>query len=67
MPALAPTGLISTATVVFWLMFGINMVNYLDRFVVVAVSNTLTGDFQIGDFQYGVLTSAFLLVYTIAG
>lgn len=60
-------GLISGASVVFWLMFGINLVNYLDRFVVVAVSKTLTQEFHINDFQYGILTSAFLLVYTIAG
>ncbi len=54
------------ATVVFWLMFAINAVNYLDRLIVVAVGPTLKADFHLVDSQIGVLSSAFILVYTLA-
>lgn len=54
------------ATVIFWLMFAINAVNYLDRLIVVAVGPTLKADFHLRDSQVGVLSSAFILVYTLA-
>ncbi len=62
-----PRGLIASATVVFWLMFLINVVNYLDRFVAAAVGPTLKLEFGLADSQVGLLSTAFLLVYTIAG
>src|SRR5581483_4370385 len=52
---------------VFWLMFLINVVNYLDRFVAAAVGPTLKQEFGLADSQVGLLTTAFLLVYTVAG
>ena len=54
------------ATVVFWLMFAINAVNYLDRLVVIAVGPALKADFNLVDSQIGILSSAFILVYTLA-
>ncbi|HEU4783468.1 MAG TPA: MFS transporter [Ktedonobacterales bacterium] len=54
------------ATVVFWLMFAINAVNYLDRLIVVAVGPALKADFHLLDSQIGILSSAFILVYAVA-
>jgi MFS family permease len=56
---------ITGATTVFWLLFGINIVNYLDRFVAVAVGPTLKTQFHLHDRDVGLLSSAFLLVYTL--
>lgn len=57
---------VQNATVVFWLMFAINAVNYLDRLIVVAVGPALKADFNLLDSQIGILSSAFILVYTLA-
>ncbi|HEX5440031.1 MAG TPA: MFS transporter [Ktedonobacterales bacterium] len=54
------------ATVVFWIMFAINAVNYLDRLIVVAVGPALKTDFNLLDSQIGILSSAFILVYAVA-
>ncbi len=51
---------------VFWVLTGINFLNYLDRFVFVAVGPQLKGDFHLSDSQVGLTASAFLLVYTLA-
>ncbi len=59
-------GAIASASVVFWLMLAINAANYLDRFVAVAVAPTLKAEFHLTDHDIGLLTSAFVLVYTIA-
>ncbi|MGN6759642.1 MAG: MFS transporter, partial [Thermomicrobiales bacterium] len=53
------------ARYVFWLMFAINFINYADRWVFAALSNQLKASFRFDDFQVGVLSSAFLLVYTL--
>ncbi|HEY7092787.1 MAG TPA: MFS transporter [Ktedonobacterales bacterium] len=60
-------GLIRTASAVFWLMFAINVVNYLDRLVAAAVGPRLKAEFNFSDFQYGALGTGFLLVYIVAG
>jgi MFS family permease len=60
-------GLIRAAGVVFWLMFAINVVNYLDRLVAAAVGPRLKLEFNFTDFQYGALGTGFLLVYIVAG
>ena len=57
---------VRNATIVFWLMFAINAVNYLDRLVVIAVGPALKADFHLVDSQIGILSSAFILVYTLA-
>jgi MFS transporter, Spinster family, sphingosine-1-phosphate transporter len=57
---------VQRAAVVFWLMFAINVVNYLDRLIVIAVGPALKADFHLVDSQVGFLSSAFILVYTLA-
>jgi len=47
-------------------MFAINTVNYLDRLIVVAVGPTLKSEFHLTDSEIGWISSAFLLVYTLA-
>jgi MFS transporter, Spinster family, sphingosine-1-phosphate transporter len=56
----------STPAWVFWLLFSINVVNYLDRLLVVAVGPTIKAEFHLTDRTIGLLGSAFLIVYTIA-
>jgi sugar phosphate permease len=68
-PAVATSrahGMITSASAVFWLMLGINVANYLDRFIAVAVAPTLKAEFHLTDHDIGLLTSAFLLIYTVA-
>jgi MFS transporter, Spinster family, sphingosine-1-phosphate transporter len=64
--ALARGQWMQNATVIFWLMFAINAVNYLDRLIVVAVGPALKADFNLLDSQIGILSSAFILVYAVA-
>lgn len=52
------------ASYVFWLMFSINFINYLDRWVFAGLSTVIQLDLRLDDFQLGLLVSAFLLVYT---
>src|SRR5579859_4831573 len=47
-------------------MFGINFLNYADRFLLSAVAPLVKSDFQLDDAQLGLLGSAFLLVYALA-
>jgi MFS family permease len=65
-----PTGakrrLINTALPVFWLLFAINTVNFFDRFLAVAVAPTLKSEFHLTDGNIGALSSAFILIYTLA-
>lgn len=56
---------IQRARGVFWLLFAINALNYLDRLIAVAVSPTLKAQFHLTDGDIGLLSSAFLLVYTL--
>jgi sugar phosphate permease len=51
---------------VFWLLFAINTLNYLDRLIAVAVGPTIKAEFKLTDDAIGLLGSAFLLVYTLA-
>jgi len=53
------------AAYIFWLMFVINFLNYLDRWIFTGLSDTIQRDLHFNEFQMGLLTSAFLLVYTI--
>jgi MFS family permease len=56
----------STARAVFWLLFAVNLVNYLDRLLAVAVGPTLQRQFHLLDRDIGRLSSAFLIVYTLS-
>ena len=53
------------AAYVFWLMFIINFLNYLDRWIFTGLSPVIQQDLRLDDFQIGLLTTGFLLVYTI--
>jgi MFS family permease len=64
------------ATYIFWLMFGINLMNYLDRWVFSLVLRLIQVDpkfcepghpqqFCINDFQTGLLGSSFILIYAL--
>ena len=58
--------MITSARHVFWLMFAINLFNYLDRLITVAVGPTLKTEFGLTDRAIGFLSSAFLLIYTLS-
>jgi MFS transporter, Spinster family, sphingosine-1-phosphate transporter len=53
------------AVYVLALMFGINFLNYMDRWVGSAVAPLIQREFQLSDFEVGALASAFQLVYAI--
>ncbi|HEY1389513.1 MAG TPA: MFS transporter [Ktedonobacterales bacterium] len=53
------------AAYIFWLMFVINFLNYLDRYVFTGLSETIKEDLHLDNFQVGLLGSAFLIVYTV--
>jgi len=48
------------------LLTGVNLLNYLDRFVVSALVESLRADFWLTDTRLGWLQPAFLVVYTVA-
>jgi predicted MFS family arabinose efflux permease len=56
----------SAPTVLFAVLFGINVLNYTDRYVLPAVASDLKADLGLADAQIGLLGTAFLLVYAIA-
>jgi MFS family permease len=47
------------------LMFGINFLNYVDRWLGSAVAPLIQAEFSLSDFQVGLVASAFTLVYAI--
>src|SRR2546428_2978624 len=54
------------ARYVLAVMVGINFLNYLDRYILPAVSTKIQGEFHLTDSEVGLLGSAFLLVYAVA-
>lgn len=53
------------ATYVFWVMFSISFLNYLDRYVLTGAANTVAHELNFGVDGIGYLASAFLIVYTL--
>src|SRR5690242_7724187 len=51
------------ATYIFWLMFIINFLNYLDRWVFTGLSPIIKTHLKLYIFQIGLLPPAFLFVY----
>lgn len=47
----------------FWILFLLNLFNYIDRQVLYSVFPLLKTDLQISDLQLGALASVFMLVY----
>jgi MFS family permease len=50
---------------VFWVMFSISLLNYLDRYVFNGGVNVIAKELHFDLSQTGLLSSAFLVVYTI--
>ena len=48
---------------VFWILFLLNLLNYIDRQVLYAVFPLLQADLSLTDGQLGMLASVFMLVY----
>lgn len=44
----------------------LNLLNYLDRYLISALVEPLKGEFKVDDVQIGLLASVFLIVYTLA-
>src|SRR6195256_4964227 len=53
------------ALYVLGLMVGINLLNYMDRWVGSAVAPLIQAEFALNDFSIGLLGSAFTLVYAL--
>jgi MFS family permease len=47
------------------LLFAVNLLNYIDRYVIAAVLEPIKAEFGLSDTQLGLLPFAFLLVYTV--
>jgi MFS family permease len=50
---------------VFWVMFGVNFLNYLDRYVMTGAANQVAKELHFDLSGIGYITSAFLVVYTL--
>jgi MFS family permease len=46
-------------------LFGMNLLNYIDRYAFFAVGPQIKRDLDIDDFWYGVLGVSFMIVYTL--
>jgi MFS family permease len=48
-----------------WIMFAINFLNYMDRFILPSVISSIQKEFHFDDFAAGSLATAFTLVYAV--
>jgi MFS family permease len=48
------------------LLFGVNFLNYIDRYVIAAVAPLIQREFAIGDTQLGLIGSMFMVAYMAA-
>src|SRR3954454_13463607 len=46
-------------------LFGMNLLNYIDRYSFFAVGTQIQTDLHVDDFWYGVLGASFMIVYTL--
>src|SRR5205085_7106596 len=53
------------AAYVFWIMFSINLLNYLDRYVFAGASNIVGKELVLSIDQIGFLATAFIFVYPV--
>ena len=51
---------------VFSVMFAISFINYLDRYLLSGAIKTIAGELNFGIAEIGLISSAFLVVYTLA-
>src|SRR5260370_21477508 len=54
------------AMYVFWVMFSISFLNYLDRNVLSGAANVVARELGFGFSGIGVIASSFLVVYTLS-
>lgn len=62
--SLRPTG--KQAGFAFTVLFVVNVLNYADRYVLSAILPSIKHDFNMSDFEGGLLISSFLIVYAVA-
>lgn len=55
-----------TAALALALLTGLNLFNYIDRYILFGVQPLLQKEFGIGDEKFGALTTAFFFVYMFA-
>lgn len=55
-----------TPTYVFWLLFAISFLNYMDRYILIGAANVVAKELKFSLSDIGFITSAFLVVYTFA-
>jgi len=48
------------------LLFGVNFLNYIDRYVIAAVAPLIQSDFALHDTQIGLIGSMFMVAYIVA-
>src|SRR3989440_10813339 len=53
------------AAYVSWIMFGFNLLNYLDRYVFPGAANIIAKELGLGIDQVGFLATAFVFVYAV--
>ena len=56
---------ITSRSGIVWLLTGLNLLNYLDRYVITAVSPRIQAELELSDFQTGAIASAFMLGYFV--
>src|ERR1019366_9619064 len=61
----APRIKASYARYVFWVMFAISFLNYLDRSILSGAANVIAKELHFGIEGIGFISSAFLVVYTL--
>src|SRR5512143_3086644 len=48
------------------LLFGVNFLNYIDRYVIAAVAPLIQADFHLKDTELGLIGSMFMIAYMVA-
>src|SRR5260370_17287612 len=48
------------------LLFGVNFLNYIDRYVIAAVAPLIQRDFDLRDTEMGLVGSMFMVAYMVA-
>lgn len=62
----APARMAASATFAFYVVFAINFLNYLDRFVLTGASNAVGHELNLGIDQIGQLSGAFTVALTLS-
>jgi len=57
---------VTSSSRLLWLLFAVNLFNYIDRQILFAVFPAIKADLHLSDMQLGLLASAFMWVYLSA-